>query len=131
MQKIIIVSGPVIVNNNKVLLDISSGDDFWKFCGGRASEKESLKETAVRRAKEELNIDVKIIKDKPFLMYAKKEKEGNAIDIILVHWLANFSGDVSTGADVKKYDWFELNNLPENIGPNIIPALKHFGFVKK
>ena len=130
MKKIIIVSGPVIVKDNKVLLDISSGDDFWKFCGGRVSEGESLKETAIRRAKEELGINVKVIKDEPFFMYAKKEKEGEEFDIILVHWLADFSNEINIGKDVEKYAWFELSDLPDNIGPNILPALKHFGFIK-
>jgi len=35
MLKIIIASGPVIVENNKVLLNQHGDTDFWKFCGGK------------------------------------------------------------------------------------------------
>jgi len=35
MPKIIIASGPVIVENNKVLLNQHGDTEFWKFCGGR------------------------------------------------------------------------------------------------
>ena len=41
-SKIIIASGPVIVENNKVLLNISSGDTFWKFCGSKIRNNELL-----------------------------------------------------------------------------------------
>lgn len=35
MPKIIIASGPVIVENNKVLLNQHGDTEFWKFCGGQ------------------------------------------------------------------------------------------------
>ena len=33
-MSVIIVSGPVIVKNKKILL-VKHGDNFWKFCGGK------------------------------------------------------------------------------------------------
>lgn len=129
MEKIIIVSGPVIVENNKALLDISSGDGFWKFCGGKIKENENLITAARRRVKEELGIDIKIINPEPFIMHVKKP--GNEkIDVILVHWLAERIGEPTPGKDVKKFDWLDIRALPENVGPNIKPVLKHFGFIK-
>jgi ADP-ribose pyrophosphatase YjhB (NUDIX family) len=130
MYKIIIASGPVIVRDNKVLLDIQGEDTFWKFCGGKVRENETLEQTAVRRAKEELGINIAITKNKPFLLHTNKKKDNEIWDIILVHFMADFSGTISTGDEVKKYDWLDINNLPENIAPNIIPTLKHFGFIK-
>ena len=38
MIKIIIASGPVIVENGKVLLNKHGEDGFWKFCGGRVED---------------------------------------------------------------------------------------------
>ena len=35
MKRIIVASGPVIVENNKVLLNQHGDDNFWKFCGGK------------------------------------------------------------------------------------------------
>ena len=41
MSQIVIASGPVIVENNKVLLNKDKKDNFWKFCGGRIEETET------------------------------------------------------------------------------------------
>jgi ADP-ribose pyrophosphatase YjhB (NUDIX family) len=129
MAKIIIASGPVIVENNKVLLDIQGNDNFWKFCGGKIKENESLKETAVRRAKEELGIEIEITNDIPFIFYVEKDDPEEKVDIILVHFLSKSVGEIKPGADVKEWNWLDMKNLPANLAPNILPALKHFGFI--
>jgi 8-oxo-dGTP diphosphatase len=132
MHRLIIASGPVIVENGKVLLDISGEDIFWKFCGGRVREDEALAETAVRRAKEELGIDIEITDPVPFVAYSSKEKGGVRHDVILVHFLASCSGDVTAGDGVKEWQWLPLESLEnEDLAPNIIPALRHFGFRMK
>ena len=129
MDKIIIASGPVIVENNKVLLNISGKDSFWKFCGGKVEESETLRDTAARRAKEEMNIEIRITNDTPYIMYLPKPGD-EYIDVILVHWLADYQGEIKPGKEVKKWDWFDVNDLPDNLGPNIIPTLIHFNFIK-
>lgn len=129
MEKIIIASGPVIVENNKVLLDKQGNDNFWKFCGGKIGENETLEETAIRRSKEELNINAKIANKNPFLMHVKKDITEGTIDVILVHYLAERLGEIIPGEEVSKFNWFDINNLPPDVAPNIIPTLKHFGFM--
>lgn len=129
MNRIIIASGPVIVHNHKVLLDIQGDDNFWKFCGGKIQENESLAQTAIRRAKEELGIKIKITKQKSFLIHTTKEKNGEIFDVILAHFVGDFSGKIIPGEDVREYAWFDIDELPENLAPNIIPTLKHFGFL--
>jgi len=131
MPKIIIASGPVIVENNKVLLNKHGDTAFWKFCGGRVENYEiNLIDNAKREVKEEMGIDIEILDQEPFITFTRKEKDGETIDIILVHFLAKRSGEVKPGKDILKWDWLDINNLPEDLGPNILPALKHFGFVK-
>lgn len=129
MQRIIIASGPVIIKDNKVLLDIQGEDNFWKFCGGKAKENETLSRTAIRRAKEELGIDIQIINPEPFLLHTTKEKDGQQFDVILAHFLSDFSGEINPGDEVKEWKWHKVENLPENVAPNIIPALKHFNLI--
>jgi ADP-ribose pyrophosphatase YjhB (NUDIX family) len=130
MQKIIIASGPVIVEAGKVLLNKSSEDDFWKFCGGRVENfEEGLVDTARREVKEEMGIDIEIINESPFILYVKKEKDGGAIDVLLVHYLAKRIGEIISGSDVREWEWFDLKNLPENLAPNIVPTLEHFGLL--
>lgn len=130
MQKIIIASGPVIIENGKVLLNISGDDSFWKFCGGKVKDDEDLVETAKRRAKEEMGIDMKILEKEPFITFARKETEEGKIDIILVHFLAEKLGEIQPGQDIREWAWHDLNNLPKDLGPNIISVLKYFGFIK-
>lgn len=130
MLKIIIASGPVIVENNKVLLNKHGEDEFWKFCGGRIEENEiNLKEAAMREVKEEMGLDVEMLNNDPYFFYTEKEKEGVKISVILAHFLAKRIGEVSPGDDIKEWRWIDMNDLDkENLAPNIKPALKHFGF---
>jgi ADP-ribose pyrophosphatase YjhB (NUDIX family) len=131
MAKIIIASGPVIVENNKVLLNQHGDTNFWKFCGGRVEDFETdLEDNARREVKEEMGIDIEIIEHQPFLLHNQKtDASGQKIDVILVHFLAKRIGEIKPGADIREWKWFDLNNLPENLGPNILPALKYFNFV--
>lgn len=125
-----IASGPVIVNKNKVLLNISGNDDFWKFIGGRLMVGEDLQGTAIRRAREEMGVDIKIKDKAPFFMYHQKDSEEGPIDVILVHWLAAIgSQEIVPGPMVKEWAWLEVKGDTPNLAPNILPALRHFGFV--
>ncbi|MFA6307024.1 MAG: NUDIX domain-containing protein [Patescibacteria group bacterium] len=131
MPKIIIASGPVIVENNKVLLNKHGDTAFWKFCGGRVEDYETnLIDNAGREAKEEMGIEIKILDEEPFFSFTRKETDEGKIDIILVHFLAERIGEIKPGEDIREWRWFDINNLPADLGPNIIPALKYFGFIK-
>lgn len=131
MGKIIIASGPVIVENNKVLLNKHGDTAFWKFCGGRVENYEiNLIDNAKREVREEMGIDIKILDKEPFITFARKKTAAGAIDIILVHFLAKRIGKIKPGEDIRQWDWLDINNLPKDLGPNILPALKHFGFLK-
>lgn len=130
MAKIIIASGPVILEDNKVLLCQHGDTNFWKFCGGRVENfKTTLLENAKREVKEEMGIDIEVLNNEPFITYTKKETLEGDIDVILVHFLAKRIGEIKPGEDIREWNWFDISNLPENLGPNILPALKHFGFI--
>lgn len=132
MKKIIIASGPVIVENNKVLLNKHGDTTFWKFCGGKVEDfTTTLEENARREVQEEMGIEVELIDQTPFFTYAQKEKDGELIDVILVHFLSKRVGEVNPGADIREWDWLDLDNLPmDDLAPNILPTLKHFGFLR-
>ncbi len=130
MSKIIIASGPVIVENNQVLLNKHGNDDFWKFCGGRVEENEiNLKNTAQREAKEEIGIEIEIVNNNPYLFYVEKEIDGEMTSIVLAHYLAKRIGEVIPGKDIKEWRWINISDLDkEKLAPNIQPVLKYFGF---
>jgi len=130
MLKIIIASGPVIAENNKVLLNKHGDTAFWKFCGGKVETYETdLIENAKREVKEEMGIEIKILNEEPFLAFTRKNTPEGKVDIILVHFLAERIGEIKPGEDIREWRWFDINNLPADLGPNIIPVLKYFKFI--
>ena len=130
MLKIIIAAGPVIVENNKVLLNKHGDDGFWKFCGGRLEDFESdVKDAAKREVKEEMGLEIEILDEQPYFFYTEKELDGASVSVILVHFLAKRVNEIVPGKDIKEWRWINLADLDkENLAPNIKPALKHFGF---
>ncbi len=77
-----------------------------------------------------MGINIEILDENPFITFAHKDTPEGKIDVILVHFNAKRIGEIKPGENIRQWDWFEVNNLPENLGPNIIPALKHFGYIK-
>lgn len=119
------------MEDNKVLLNQHGDTTFWKFCGGKIEDfSQDLIENAKREVKEEMGIDIEILDEKTFITHAKKETPEGLIDVILVHFKAKRIGEIKPGADIRKWDWLDVNDLPEDIAPNIKPALKHFGYIK-
>lgn len=131
MNKIIIASGPVIIEDNKVLLNQHGDTTFWKFCGGKVEDYEiNLIETAKREVKEEMGLEIEITDPEPFLLHTTKETEDGNIDVILVHYLAKRIGEISPGEDIREWRWIPAKELEnENLAPNIIPTLKHFHII--
>ena len=109
------VSGPVIIKDNKVLLIKDKKDFFWKFPGGQAEPNETLEQTCIREVKEELGIDVSDLKH---LLTITLQKDRN-IKVKLIHYLANYSGNIKLGNDIDEWAWLDLDNLPTDCAPNI------------
>lgn len=132
MQKIIIASGSVIVEDNKVLLNQHGDTEFWKFCGGQVEDfDDNLIESAKRETREEMGIEIEILDENPFLLHTVKETPESNIDIILVHYLAKRIGEITLGEDIREWKWIPIEELEnENLAPNIIPTLDYFGFIK-
>ncbi|MFO0764942.1 MAG: NUDIX domain-containing protein [Patescibacteria group bacterium] len=132
MSRIIVASGPVIVEDGRVLLNKHGDTTFWKFCGGRVEDfNDTLIAAARREANEEMGIEIEILDQNPFIAFTTKTAEDGAVtDVILVHYLAKRVGEIMPGADIREWDWLDLSHLPDDLGPNIVPALKHFGFIK-
>jgi len=123
MTKIIIASGPVIVENGKVLLNKHGEDVFWKFCGGKVEDyNTNLADNARREVKEEMGIDIELLDVRPYIMHVAK----GDMDIILVHFLSKRIGEIVPGADIREWNWFDISDLPKDLAPNIKPVLEYF-----
>ena len=120
-----IVAGPVIVENDKVLLVKSKKDDVesnWKFPGGKKKDTDvDLKATCEREAKEELGIGLNIkelIKEIPI-----KNKDN---EFFLIHYLAERIGEINPQNEISQWDWHDINNLPKDCEPNVYEVIKEY-----
>lgn len=119
-MNIIVASGPVIIEDGKVLLNREHkeyGISDWFFPGGKVEDFDiTLEEVCKREAMEELGIEVEILKPLRTIKY-KIDEETVAI---LVHWLAKRTNDTITpGRETAEWDWHDITNLPENAAPNV------------
>lgn len=119
----IIASGPVIIEDNKVLLNRENKPDGispWMFPGGEVEDFDASLEDACRReVKEEMGIDVEIIKSlNPLMLH-----QGGRV-IILVHYLAKRIGEIIPGAEIADWAWHDIDNLPKNCAPNVYEVIK-------
>lgn len=135
MNNLIIASGPVIIEEGKVLLNREqkeTGITPWLFPGGKVEDLDlSLEEACKREAKEEMGIEVDIIRPLETLLIKRPDGDGHAL---LVHYLATRHGEIVKGEGIVEYGWFEINNLPTDCAPNvytIINSLKSQSDMKK
>lgn len=123
--EIMIASGPVIIENGKVLLDKeqkSYGVTPWLFPGGKAEPGETdLEDICRREVKEELGIDIEIIKQ-----LRTVELDSNGFHWILHHFLAKRIGEIKIGDDVVEYGWFDINNLPKDCYANVYQIIDEY-----
>ncbi len=125
-----IASGPVIIQKRdgiiKTLL-VKHGDKpieelKWKFCGGKVWEGMNLEENAIREAREEIGLTVKLIRPlKPMVLWKEVPETGSDQPqaIILIHYLAEIDQEPKMGQETLDMDWFDINNLPNDCAPNV------------
>jgi len=120
-NNVVIVSGPVIIKNNQVLLNKHGESGLWKFPGGDITEaSDNLETWAAKKVQEEMGLEIKILKPlKPMVIWKEDEV------IILIHYLAELVTEEIKPADyIKEYKWLDIDNLPDDCSPNIKPVIE-------
>jgi len=119
----IIVAGPVIIENDKVLVNKHGDTDFWKFPGGRVEDNNELdlREHAKREAREEMGIGIEILRPMSTLVTKKNEST-----VVLVHYLAKRIGEIEPGEDIREWEWLDIHNLPKDVAPNIKSIIEEY-----
>jgi 8-oxo-dGTP pyrophosphatase MutT (NUDIX family) len=118
-KPIIIASGPVIIEDGKVLLNKHGDDSFWKFVGGKVEDFDiSLEEVAKREVMEEMGLEIDIIRPLKPMIVNMPDKT-----VVLIHYLAARIGEIKPGDDILQWDWFDIHNLPEDVAPNIMTVI--------
>lgn len=79
----------IAVHENAVLLHQAEGDSFWAFPGGRAELGEPAEQTLKREMREELNVEVEVVRllwfVENFFTYA--DKQYHEIALYFLMWL--------------------------------------------
>lgn len=124
----IIASGPVIIENNKVLLNKEKkehGSDIWMFPGGTVKESDSTLEDACRRTvKEEMGIEVTDLK--LFKVMIVKRPQAEHLVATLVHYLAKRVGEINPGSDTIEWGWHDIDKLPPDCAPNVYAVIEDY-----
>jgi len=116
-------------NGNKILLlrRFNTGweDGKYSVVAGHLDGNETVKAAMVREAKEEVGIDINE-DDLEFLQVMHRKSEEERIDFFFL--TKKYSGNIAIKEPHKcdRLDWFDMNNLPENIVPYIKRAIENY-----
>ncbi len=121
----VIASGPVIIENGKILLNREQKDygvTNWLFPGGKLNDpNENLEKACKREVKEEMDIEIKIIKKLKTIEVDFRDKH-----YILHHYLAEKIGEIKPGEDIVDWGWHDINNLPDNCATNVYEIIGEY-----
>ena len=122
-QKLLSIgAGCVIFKNGKVLLVRGKGGTKFKFPGGHVDDEETIHQSAIREAEEEVDVKVEIL-GQPYL-YLFQFSEST--DVILFSYLSKIiSGTPKAHTEIEEIGWFERDNLPD-VFDNVAPTLDFF-----
>lgn len=135
-KEIMVASGPVIIEDGKVLLNKHGEDSFWKFLGGRIEDfdfddpLQSLEQTCIREAREENGFETEILLPLKPMMIPHPSKVDTFV--VLIHFLAKRVGDTILGDDIDEFGEFDLEKIidgeypDEEFATNIVPVLKQY-----
>jgi 8-oxo-dGTP pyrophosphatase MutT (NUDIX family) len=125
-MKKIIASGPVIIENGKLLVTMDKKDDFYKIPGGTLENEESLEECAIRELNEETGFSCSLIKKLPTMKIKKKPGTNESVIVELYHYLAKLKNSVSNHKSFRYnghlVSWLNIEGIKNGkypISPNI------------
>ncbi|MCF7910574.1 NUDIX domain-containing protein [Candidatus Pacearchaeota archaeon] len=124
-MKTIIASGPVIIENGKLMVNKDNKDDFYKLPGGTIEEGiEDLEEACHREVKEENNAEIEIIKPLHPMILWKNPQTSEKMAILLIHYLANLKNksEIKPNPPIQEIAWLDIEEIKQgkhNVAPNI------------
>ena len=123
-MKTIIASGPVIIENKKLLVNKDDKDDFYKLPGGTVEQEDSLTEACRNESKQENNAEIEIIKPlNPMIIY-KNPQTNEEMTIILIHYEAKLlnKNEIKPIEPIKEVIWLDIEEIKKDkhkVAPNI------------
>lgn len=114
--KYLIASGPVIIENGKLLVNKDEKDDFYKLPGGSISEGTSdLEEACHEKVLEEINGKIKTIRAlSPKILWENPQTK-EKMTIILTSYLAELENpqEIKPMGSTTEIKWLDLNKINE------------------
>ena len=123
--KTIIASGPVIIENGKLLVNKDDKDDFYKLPGGTVEpDTEDLEEACHRETREENGGKLEIIKPLHPMIIWKNPQTDEKMAILLIHYLAKLKNpeEIKPIAPIQEVKWLDIEEIKQdkhNVAPNI------------
>jgi len=124
MVEFIVASGPVIIEEGKLLVNKDDKDDFYKLPGGTVEKGDALEHACHKEVKEEINGDIEIIKPLNPLIIYKNPQTKEEMTIVLIHYLAKLKNKskIKPIPPIKEVKWLDIEKIKEgkyNVAPNI------------
>jgi len=114
--KYLIASGPVIIQNGKLLVNKDNKDDFYKIPGGSISEGiGDLEKACHKKVKEEINGEIEIIKPlHPKILWENPQTK-EKMTIILTSYLAKLKNpeEIKPMGSTTEIKWLDLEKINE------------------
>ena len=123
-MKTIIASGPIIIEEGKLLVNKDDKDDFYKLPGGTVEQGDSLTEACKNESKQENNAEIEIIKPlHPMIIY-KNPQTNKQQTIILIHYEAKLlnKNEIKPIEPIQEVTWLDIEEIKQdkhNVAPNI------------
>jgi len=114
MKTIKVTTDAILIDNDKILLIKRGNEPFkgmWALPGGHVEYGERVEEAAVREAKEETGLDIKVIKLTGVYSDPKRDPRGHTVGVA---YLCEAKGKKPrAGDDASEAWWWPLDDLPE------------------
>lgn len=114
--KYIIASGPVIIEDRKLLVNKDDKDNFYKLPGGSTQRNaEDLEEECRKKVREEINAEIEIIKPlHPKILWENPETK-EKMAILLTSYLAKLKNksDIKPMGSTLEIKWLDLDKIDE------------------
>ncbi len=123
--KYIVASGPVIIEDGKLLVNKDNKDDFYKLPGGTVEEGiEDLEEACHRETKEENNAEIEIVKPLNPMILWKNPQTNESMAILLIHYMAILKNknEVRPISPIQEVKWLNIEEIKKGehyVAPNI------------
>jgi len=124
MVKFIVASGPVIVEEGKLLVNKDDKDEFYKLPGGTVESGDSLIDACHKEFKEENNGKIEIIRPlNPMILYKNPQTKEEMV-IVLIHYLAKLLNkeEIKPMPPIQEVKWLDVDEIKEgkhSVAPNI------------